>query len=110
MKQNIKALLDSLRGRGITNIGLPWYESGDYKRIKTVMEDGNNLPISYGEWEANAKAIEEALGGEGYTVIRANLRSSEFVQWCKSTGHHINSQGRNAFANFAAMKGNSQVH
>lgn len=110
MKPNIKALLDSLRGRGITNIGLPWYEASDYKQVRTVMEDGDSLAVNYGEWEANAKELEETLRREGYTVIRAHLRSSEFVQWCKATGNNVNSQGRNAFANFAAMKGNSQVH
>lgn len=110
MKSRIKALLDSLRGRGITNIGLPWYEACDYAQIKSVMEDGNSLAPTYGKWQADAQEIEEALRGDGYTVIRAHIRPVDFVQWCKANSHNINSQGRNAFANFCAMKGNSEVH
>ena len=110
MKANIKKLLDSLRGRGIQRIGLPWYEASDWEKIKTIMEDKHSLARTYREWQADAKELEQALRGEGYAVVRAHIRPVDFVIWCKANSHNINAQGRNAFANWCAMKGDGQIH
>ncbi|MCF8156425.1 MAG: hypothetical protein K9K35_10505 [Rhodoferax sp.] len=110
MKPNIKKVLDSLRGRGIQSIGLPWYERGEWVQARAVMEDGHSLARTYGEWEANAKELEQALRGEGYAVVRAHIRPLQFVAWCRANGHNVNSEGRNAFANWCAMKGDGEVH
>lgn len=107
---NIKRLLDSLRGRGIGRLGLPWYDACDWEQIKAIMEDGHSLASTYGKWHADAKELEEALRGEGYAVVRAHIRPVDFVAWCKANGHQVNAKGRNAFAGWCAMKGDGQVH
>lgn len=89
---------------------LPWYEATDWTEIKAFMEDGDGFARTHIEWQADAKELEDALRGEGYTVIRAHIRPVYFVQWCKANGHHVNSQGRNAFANWCAVKADGQVH
>lgn len=110
MSDEFKALLSSLQGRGITNIGLPWYESNDYERIKSIMKDGDSFPVTYQEWRMHAERLEEVLRGESYTPVRAHIRPVDFVQWCSAQGHNVDSHGRNAFASLAAVKGNGHVH
>lgn len=91
-------------------IGMVWYTAEDFDKAKAVMTDTHTLHRTYAEWEAAAKNGERQLTAQGHKVIRATINPTEFVSWCRANGHNVDSNGRNAFANWAAMEAQRNIH
>ena len=84
--------------------GIPWYHKEDYEELRSVFEDGDTLHETYEEWLASAESIERQLLGEGVSVVRVNIRLTEFSRWCASHGYRLNGKARSEYASWMARK------
>ena len=89
---------------GIRLTGMAWYAAEDFEQAKAVMKDGHTLHRTHAEWEAAATNGERNLSRQGMKVVRAYIKPSEFIEWCRAHGHDVDSKGRTAFANWAAKE------
>lgn len=90
--------------RGVDAVGIPWYERADYPRIRFAMVDREKLPLTFDEWERNAKDMERSLTRRGHTIVRATLNAKDFVAWCSARGLRVDADARMHWANEAVMR------
>ncbi len=83
-------------------VGMAWYERDDYPRILEIMEDAEKLPRTYDEWKQRAELGESQMRAAGRRVVRAIIKPEEFVAWCATNGHNVDTNGRTAFASAEA--------
>lgn len=89
--------------RGITHIGLPWYEAIDYDATIAIMEDCQSLD-PYDVWLAKVLRQEDDFRRAGLIPVRAVIRADAFVRYCRAKNLSVDSKGRNSFASFIARK------
>jgi hypothetical protein len=82
----------------IDAIGISWYRGEDYDRILAIMEDGEKLPLSYGEWLVSAEGVERTLRQKGLRVLRAHIYPDEFIVWCTERGVSPNAEARTTYS------------
>jgi len=83
--------------------GLPWFERDDYESFKPVLPE-RRWHATFDEWEAAAKQTLEHLQRQGVRAIKANVRSTDFVAWCRGAGRNVDNQALLDFANEAAYR------
>jgi hypothetical protein len=74
-----------------------WYRREDYQRIRQIMDDGDEFPVSFDQWEINAQrgiARSAALGVTLETVI---FDPDEFIAFCDSEKIPRDSKARAMF-------------
>jgi hypothetical protein len=84
-------------GGKVQGIGMPWYTPQDYAAARAIMTDAKILPLTYKEWLEGATKLESNLKAQGHIVIRAEINSRTFADWCKSHGLTVDTKGRSAF-------------
>lgn len=85
----------------LQGIGIPFFSEEEWHRAKVAMEDAHTFHDSYAEFVQAVMQAERNLMTKGVAVIRVNLKMEEFIPWCRSTGHKINSEAR---SHYAALK------
>lgn len=83
--------------------GLPWFEQDDYQAFRSTLPD-RHWHATFGEWEAAAQQTLERLEHQGIRAIKAKVRSTDFVAWCRDTGRNVDTQALLAYANEAAAR------
>ena len=83
--------------------GHPWFHRDDYDSFREVLPD-RKWHASFDAWERAALQTVDQLEKRGIVVVKAHIRSNEFVAWCRASGLDINSQSLVAFANEAAAR------
>jgi hypothetical protein len=78
-----------------------WYPSeDDYKKMQSSAEDGSTMHETYAEWLIAAETgIENFKSTPDISVRKMEVPTDEFIAWCNSTGHKLNSESRSAIAN-----------
>ena len=56
----------------------PWHRRNEYSLMREILEDGETLPPSFDEWEANAEIERETA-----RLIPVFLDPDEFFSFCK---------------------------
>ncbi|AAF83513.1 hypothetical protein XF_0703 [Xylella fastidiosa 9a5c] len=59
---------------------------------------------TYAEWEAAAEQHFKRLNDQGIRTVKAEIRSADFVAWCRRTGRNIDNKALVALANEAAYR------
>jgi hypothetical protein len=76
-----------------------WYRREDYKRIRTIMDDGSRMPATFNEWEQVATGQLAQAAKAGVTIQPVILRPNEFLAYCAANNlHHRGSKERVMFA------------
>ena len=83
--------------------GLPWFVAEDYESFRKILPD-RQWHSTFSEWEAAANQTFQRIKNQGIRPVKAKVISSEFVNWCNSTGRNIDTQALIAFANEAAYR------
>ena len=86
----------------VSVVGLGWYAREDYKRLKTMFVDGEQLPDTFEDWLKSAEAIFSKLMGEGHMVVKANIDPDTFLEWCRTRGLELNAKARMDYSNECA--------
>ena len=77
----------------------PWYRREDYALIREIMEDGEDLPLAFDEWEKNAECELAAAKREGTITIPVFIYPDEFFSFCDKWKIPLNKKTRAEFAN-----------
>jgi hypothetical protein len=83
-------------------VGIPWFRSEDWKALKLMFSDADQLHDHHKDWLRDAKKIEKRLQKQGFIVERALIDPNTFPAWCALRGMSLDAKARSAFASEAA--------
>ncbi|SEO78843.1 hypothetical protein SAMN05216316_1103 [Nitrosovibrio sp. Nv6] len=67
-------------------VGIPWCSREDYPKLYALVNNGNELVVSYDQWIAdthNTRNLHEAAGRK---VVQINIVPDDFSEWCVAKG------------------------
>ncbi len=73
-----------------------------YIEFKKIFTDSGKLPIHYSDWKRSADNLMNHYKGSGVKILEVYTEVDDFVLWCRTHGHDLNSDGRKAYANMRA--------
>jgi hypothetical protein len=83
---------------------VPWYRRKDYKHIRSIMDDVDQFPETFDEWEKTAKRRLASAAAAGVSIQPVMLDAGEFLAYCKAK--NLSARGdheRNMFARASAL-------
>ena len=91
-------------------VGIAWYVPETYAACRHLMADKAELPVTYPEWLAQAKAQLELAARQGSKVVKAHIDPVSFPDFCLLRGMPMDRKARERYAamkvrEFAAMMG-----
>lgn len=91
------------KAAGLKNLvmGVAWYSSAEWERMRAAVSDPEKLEDTYEEWESMALAALEQLEETGIIPERVPVQAEEFLAWCRENSREPDSGAR---AHFAAEK------
>jgi hypothetical protein len=75
----------------------PWYRLEDYPRIREIMDDGDKMPKSFGEWVRAVNRQHAEAEAHGVITMKVILDPDKFVAFCKERHFPRGSGERTAF-------------
>jgi len=75
-----------------------WYRREDYERIRQIMDDGDEMPRTFDEWEVSAKRTIARAASIGVILKIVVFDPDEFVAFCDAKKIPRGSQARAMFA------------
>jgi dihydropteroate synthase len=82
---------------------VPWYRRKDYRRIRSIMDDGDKSK-TFDEWERTAKRRLASAAAAGVTIEPVILDPGEFLVYCKAKNFsERGDRERNMFAREAML-------
>ena len=90
-------------------VGIVWYRPEHYHALKELFNDGHRLPETFERWLEKASHSEAVAHAQGVRTVRAYIDPQEFPQWCRARGLYVDAKGRNAFANWIAMRAHTDT-
>jgi hypothetical protein len=63
---------------------VPWFRRKDYKHIRSIMDDAEQFPETFDEWEKIAKRRLASAAAAGVTIEPVILDPAEFLAYCKA--------------------------
>ncbi|HJR21475.1 MAG TPA: hypothetical protein VJ822_07635 [Dongiaceae bacterium] len=88
----------TLPSSSVRVVGMVWYRREDYKAIKAIMVDSEELPDTYDKWRYQVEKTVKQLKRHGLMVERVYIDPQEFPDWCRAKGMQLNGAARSAFA------------
>jgi hypothetical protein len=83
---------------------VPWFRRKDYKHIRSIMDDADEFPETFDEWEKAAKRRLASAAAAGVSIQPVMLDPGEFLAYCKAK--NLSAHGdreRNMFARASAL-------
>ena len=81
-----------------TVLGIAWYSSDQWERLRHVVSDPGNLEDTYEEWLSIAEKALQDYAKTGAKIRRVHIDVEELVAWCKSKNIPLNGASRSEFA------------
>jgi hypothetical protein len=75
----------------------PWYRREDYERIRQIMDDGDEFPPTFDEWEVNAKRGIERAASMDFILKPITFDPDEFLTFCDAKKIPRDSKARAMF-------------
>jgi len=82
-------------------VPVAWYSLANYERIRQIMDDKINFPITFEEWEQLANDQLATVLKQGIIVQKVMLDPHEFLAYVRKAKIKANAQAR---VRFVAMK------
>ncbi len=83
--------------------GMPWFQQDDYEAFRKLLPDRSWHP-TFDQWRQAAEQNLQRLEGQGMVTVKANVRSDAFADWCRASGHNIDTHALTTFANEFAFR------
>ena len=78
-------------------MGLTWYRSDQWERLREISEDKENFDMTYEEsildWESQFKRLE----AQGIRPVKVEVDVEEMLTWCASQGLSVTPENRTKF-------------
>ena len=81
-----------------TLVGVAWYRSDQWDRLKEVSEDRADLEETWEEWIRMAEKSLRDFRARGIQLGKVEVDVEELIQWCQSKQQPIHAASRAAFA------------
>ena len=75
-------------------VGVAWYSPSQWKRLREVSADPNQLEQTHHEWVATYERTTRELAAQGLTVVKAPIAVSELEKWCRERNLTIDGAAR----------------
>jgi hypothetical protein len=83
-------------------VGMAWYKSENFKRVRAMYDDGYMLQSTYSDWLATAELGYLHNQSRGFTVVKVDIDPEEFPRWCADQKLRMNAIGRLVYTQFKA--------
>jgi hypothetical protein len=70
--------------------GVAWFKPEQWKALKYVSVDGDELEDTHSEWLLNANRALKELRAKGMKVEPVEVDVEELVKWCQEQGIPLN--------------------
>ncbi len=75
-----------------------WYRREDYDRILAIMDDGDEFPQTFEEWERTALRQIVGMQNRGADIKQVVIDPDKFVLFCERKGLSKDSRARAEYA------------
>ncbi len=75
-------------------VGLAWWQADQWKRLKEISEDRENLEDTYEEWRKNASGVIRELEAQGQIIKKVSINLEELILWCNENSKPLNGASR----------------
>ena len=80
-------------------VAIAWYDRESYEETRTLMDDGDVLPVTYDAWLGQALAVVSAEKSRGSIVLKARILPDAFIDWCLGTNQRPSMSSRTRYVN-----------
>ncbi|WP_298955547.1 hypothetical protein [uncultured Methylobacterium sp.] len=94
-----------MTGRQEQAVGIPWFDSDNYRLARRFMADAQTLPRQYDAWLSEAQSIEASVIRSGRIAMRVPIEVHDFIAWCLFHGRDPDGGARQRFATLVASQG-----
>ncbi len=77
---------DSNEPKEETAIAIVWYRPEQWRRVRDIATDADELEASYAEWVKVAEEKLKQLRSTGLRVEKVDVDSEELILWCNERG------------------------
>lgn len=78
-------------------IGLAWYRPEQWKLLREVSADVEDLEETHSEWMAEANKTLTILKEEGVSFVKVDVDVEELANWCCEKGVKVDGAARSEF-------------
>ena len=89
---------DSNEPKEETVVAIVWYRPEQWRRVRDIATDADELEASYAEWLQVAAEKLKQLRSSGLRVEKVDVDSEELILWCNERGLENNGQARAQYA------------
>ena len=89
---------DSNEPKEETVVAIVWYRPEQWRRVRDIATDADELEVSYAEWLQVAEEKLKQLRSSGLRVEKVDVDSEELILWCNERGMENNGQARAQYA------------
>jgi hypothetical protein len=84
---------------------VPWYGPGDWRALRLVAVDPEDLEASYEEWARLSALSCSELAADGFDVERIHVETEALIRWCVERCVPLDGRARAQFAWFTLANG-----
>ena len=78
--------------------GIAWYRRDQWRRLREVASDADELEESYDDWLAGAQKALVQMALSGVQARRVDVDVDALIRWCQAEGRPVDSAARAAYA------------
>ena len=75
-------------------VGVAWYSPSQWKRLREVSADPDQLEQTHREWVATYERATRELAAQGLTMVKVPVEVSELEKWCRERNLAIDGGAR----------------
>lgn len=79
-------------------IGLAWYSSEQWDRLRSLSSDPDQLEEEWGEWRELAESKFREMQRLGLEVEKVAVDVDRLARWCEKEGRPVDGASRSAYA------------
>lgn len=83
-------------------LGIAWYTSEQFARLKVVAADADSMDDTYEDWLINATTNLQKFQEEGFDIVKVPFDVDEWVAWCKKNEKPLTGASRSQFTSMKA--------
>ncbi|MBF0563152.1 MAG: hypothetical protein HQL37_14330 [Alphaproteobacteria bacterium] len=84
-------------GSGPSIVGIAWYRENDWKRIKSLFQDADQLHDTHAEWLKDTRKAIKQLEKEGCFAKPVVIVIDDLIAWCLVRGCKIDATARTEY-------------
>jgi len=84
--------------KGDAVVGLAWYSSEQWGRLRSLSSDGDQLEETWEEWRELAESRFREMRQLGLEVEKVAVDVDRLARWCEREGRPVDGASRSAYA------------